>query len=277
MTGDGGTIACMSKLDAGRRTQLRDSAFAYVDPSGRRRLPIHDESHVRNALARFNQVSFADEAARDGARRRLLRAAKKYGIVPIGFVDGQLRGQAGRDLPTGHLTLLMTDMVDSSGLVATLAERYAPLLADTRRIIRSAVRRAGGHEVDARADEFFAVFTTGPAAIQAAIAIQGAIASHAWPDDGRVLLRAGLHSGRPTLTDGGYVGVAVHAVNRIAAVAGGGQIVMSHAVLRMLGEEVMVGVTFNELGDHRLRGIATAEMLFEVIAAEMAAEARAQG
>src|SRR5437899_3642333 len=68
----------MSQLNAKKRSQLPKSAFAYVDSKGRRRLPINDEPHVRNALARFNQVAFEDDAARERARKRLLSAAKKY-------------------------------------------------------------------------------------------------------------------------------------------------------------------------------------------------------
>jgi len=83
----------MPKLTARERAHLPDSSFAYIDARGRRRLPIHDEVHVRNALARFNRVSFEDDAARDRARRRLLRAAKKYGIVPVGFIDGQVQSE----------------------------------------------------------------------------------------------------------------------------------------------------------------------------------------
>src|SRR5689334_13426028 len=91
----------MSRLDATRRARLPDSAFAYIDSRGRRRLPIHDEAHVRNALARFNQVAFENDAARERARKRLLNAAKKYRIVPVGFITGQLQyeqrqGKAGR-------------------------------------------------------------------------------------------------------------------------------------------------------------------------------------
>ena len=83
----------MSQLDAKRRAKLPNSAFAYVDSQGRRRLPINDEAHVRNALARFTQVAFEDEAARERARKRLLGAAKKYGIVQIGFMTGQLESR----------------------------------------------------------------------------------------------------------------------------------------------------------------------------------------
>ncbi len=76
----------MGKLDSSKRARLPDSAFAYIDARGRRRLPINDEAHVRNALARFDRVEFEDEAARERARRRLLNAAKRFGIVPVGFV-----------------------------------------------------------------------------------------------------------------------------------------------------------------------------------------------
>src|SRR5213080_2743409 len=83
----------MPRLKTSKRSRLPDRAFAYIDSRGRRRLPVHDKAHVRNALARFNQVAFEDDAARERARTRLLNAAKKYGIVPIGFMTGQLQSQ----------------------------------------------------------------------------------------------------------------------------------------------------------------------------------------
>jgi class 3 adenylate cyclase len=81
----------VAQLSAADRAKLPDTAFAYVDSKGKRRLPIHDASHVRNALARFGQVAFESEAARQRARKRLLAAAKRHGIVPLGFIDAQLR------------------------------------------------------------------------------------------------------------------------------------------------------------------------------------------
>src|SRR6266478_1637302 len=104
----------MSQLNSKKRAQLPKSAFAYVDSRGRRRLPVNDESHVRNALARFNQTVFEGEEARSRALARLLRAAKRYGIVPVGFMTGQLRGRAARmaALPSGVVTFLLTDIED---------------------------------------------------------------------------------------------------------------------------------------------------------------------
>src|SRR5215467_5985375 len=89
-----GDAEVMSELNSKKRSRLPDRAFAYLDARGRRRLPLNDESHVRHALARFNQVAFEDEAARERPRIKLLVAAKKYGIVPIGFITGQFKSQA---------------------------------------------------------------------------------------------------------------------------------------------------------------------------------------
>src|SRR5690348_18404816 len=97
----------MPQLRAKERAELPDSAFAYIDSGGKRRLPIHDAAHVRNALARFSQVAFEDEGARDKARTRLLRAAKKHQIVPIGFVSAQLLPR--RKLPRGRVIFILTD------------------------------------------------------------------------------------------------------------------------------------------------------------------------
>ena len=86
----------MSQLTAKKRAQLRNAAFAYVDSKGRRRLPIHDEAHVRNALARFNQTRFEDDAARERARKRLLTAAKSTASCRSGSSPDSLRPNASR-------------------------------------------------------------------------------------------------------------------------------------------------------------------------------------
>ena len=64
----------MPRLDPRERASLPDRAFAYIDSQGRRRLPIHDPAHVRNALVRFGQVGFESEAARERSRSRVLTA-----------------------------------------------------------------------------------------------------------------------------------------------------------------------------------------------------------
>jgi class 3 adenylate cyclase len=371
----------MTRLNASERAGLPDSAFAYVDSRGRRRLPINDEAHVRNALARFGRVSFEDDAARERARKRLLNAAMKSGIVPVGFITGQLRSE-GRDaaagrlvielgrtgapgelerqlrralrdptlavlhwsevagayldgggqpfplpseqehravtylerqgrpmtalvhdpavlddpdltetvlaavrfviekerlhgqiearstdaatLPTGFVTLLLTDIEASTALLRRLGDRYADLLNDVRGAVRHAVLQAGGREVDARADEFFAVFERPAAAIEAAVSFQLALGARTWPDGLECRIRAGIHSGRPTLTDTGYIGLSVHTAARVCWAGHGGQIIVSGQTRKAALESLPAGVRFRNLGRHRLPGLTRAESLFQV-------------
>jgi class 3 adenylate cyclase len=257
----------MPPLRARERAQLPDSAFAYIDSSGRRSLPIHDASHVRNALSRFNQVAFEDEASRDRARARLLRAAKKHGIMPIGFISAQLQPRL--KLPTGEITFLLTDIEGSTELLMRLGDGYAGLLADIRRIVRAAVRDAGGHQVSARGDDVFAVFERAPGALDAALAIQRAMRDATWPDGSSARLRIGLHRGRPALTDTGYVGISVHAAARICFSAHGDQIVMSGAVRRAVLEALPEGVSLRSLGAWRFRGLPEPLGMFQVEAPDL--------
>ena len=260
----------MARLSAKQRSQLPDHAFAYIDSRGQRRLPIHDPAHVRAALSRFNQVAFEDDGARDRARTRLLRAAKKHGIMPIGFISAQLQPQ--RKLPKGHVTFLLTDIEGSTELLGRLDNQYAPLLADLRRLVGRAVRTAGGHQVSARGDDVFAVFEHAPAALEAALAIQRAMLVGAWPEGTQVRLRIGLHRGRPELTDTGYVGLSVHAAARICFAAHGRQIVMSSAVRAAVIESLTEGVSLRSLGAWRFRGLPDPVDLFQVDAADLPAD-----
>jgi class 3 adenylate cyclase len=257
----------MPPLRAKERAQLPDSAFAYIDSNGGRRLPIHDAAHVRNALARFGQVAFEDDEARDRARSRLLRAAKKHGIMPIGFINAQLQPQ--RKLPKGQVTFLLTDIERSTELLGQLEDRYAALLADVRHRVAGAVRQCGGHQVSARGDDVFAVFESAPSALEAALAIQRAMQTGGWPDESDVRLRIGLHRGRPSLTDTGYVGISVHAAARICFAAHGGQIILSSAVRAAIVDSLPDGLALRELGAWRFRGLPEPIELFEVEAPEL--------
>ena len=371
----------MARLKTKKRDRLPDRAFAYIDARGRRRLPINDKAHVRNALARFNQVAFESDAAREAARKRLLNAAKKYRIVPVGFITGQLQSErrdatAGRlvielgrnpapgeleqrlrtvlrdptlavlhwsdasgtyldgtgkpvplpaegtrravtylerqgrpmtavvhdptiladprlaktvldavqfvvekdrlhgeiqatataaaALPTGFVTLLMTDIEASTALLRRLGDRYGAVLNDVRGILRAIVLSSGGREIDARADEFFAVFERAAAAVEAAVAMQRQLGERTWVDDLDVRVRAGLHSGRPTLTDVGYIGLAVHTTARVCWAAHGEQIIVSAATRAAVGAAAPAGVRFRSLGRHRLPGLTEADLLFQI-------------
>ena len=187
-------------------------------------------------------------------------------VVEKELVHGQIEATStdAAALPTGFVTLLMTDIEASTALLRGLGDRYGDLLNDVRGILRTAVLRASGREIDARADEYFAVFERPAAAIEAAVAVQRALGKRAWPGDLDVRVRAGIHSGRPTLTDVGYIGLAVHTTARVCSAAHGGQIVVSRDTRTAVGASAPTGVRFRSLGRHRLPGLPDAETLFQV-------------
>jgi class 3 adenylate cyclase len=266
----------MAQLSAGDRVKLPDRAFAYIDSRGKRRLPVFDASHVRNALARFNQVNFENERARQDALVRLLKAAKKFRIVPVGFISSQLKLERERgaaregdvvELPSGFVTMLMTDIEGSTTLLDRLGEAYGELLSEVREIQRVAVKSCHGSVVEARADELFAAFESPQSALEAAISIQRNLSSRDWHDGVRVRVRLGIHAGYPTPRDSNYIGMAVHTTARISDAAHGGQIVISGDAKLALTGMVPDGVRFRNLGDHQLRGIPERQTVFQVAAA----------
>jgi class 3 adenylate cyclase len=176
----------------------------------------------------------------------------------------QARSTDAATLPTGFVTFLLTDIEASTALLRKLGDRYADLLNDVRAIIRDAILRAGGREVDAHADEFFAVFERAVGAIEAAVSIQRTLWDRTWPDDLECRVRVGIHSGRPTLTDTGYIGLSVHAAARVCWAANGGQIVVSGEAKTAVEGSSPTGVHFRSLGRHRLPGLTQTETLFQV-------------
>ena len=270
----------MAPLDGRSRASLPDTAFAYVDSKGRRRLPINDPAHIRNALARFEQTAFEGDVARERARQRLLRAAKKYGIAPLGFFDGQLKKERRQGqidagaariarLPAGVVTFLLADVEGSTKMARLLGDDWPGLLRQLWQVIRKTVRSVGGEEIDIRGDEYFAVFRRPVDGIRAATAIQLAIARYSWPGPHLVRVRIGLHTGKPTIADAAYVGITVHTVARVCSAGHGGQILLSSAAHAALQASTPTGIAFRGMGRYRLAGLAVPEALYQLEAPDL--------
>lgn len=70
----------VAELDTEDREKMDKRKFAYVDKEGEGHLPINDDSHVRNAMARFNQTKFDSRTKKETARKKIVKAAKRRGI-----------------------------------------------------------------------------------------------------------------------------------------------------------------------------------------------------
>ena len=173
-----------------------------------------------------------------------------------------------RRWPRGTVTFLLTDIEGSTRMLERLGDAYAGLLRDVRALIRSSVRTAGGHEVDSRADEFFAVFHDPAHALASAVQIQHGLAARTWPRGEKVCVRIGIHTGRPTLSDAGYVGLAVHTAARICSAGHGGQILASSFTVSALASP-SDGVRFRSLGRYELPSLSDPLALFQIEAAKL--------
>src|SRR5207245_2741876 len=109
-------------------------------------------------------------------------------------------------------------------------------------------------------------------ALDAALAIQRALREKSWPQNAEVLVRIGMHTGRPTLTDTGYVGIAVHIAARVCWASHGGQILLSSAAHDSFTERLAEGIAFRRLGRFSLHGVAEPEALWQVNVADLRAK-----
>ena len=173
------------------------------------------------------------------------------------------------ELPSGVVTFLFTDIESSTSLARELGDAYSELLDEHRRMIREAVRDASGHEIDCRADEYFAAFAETEAAVAAAVAAQRALSAHGWPRGATPRVRMGIHAGEAELGDGSYVGLEVHRAARVTAAAAGGQILVSSSAR----SRVPAGpFEFADLGEHRLPGFGERERIFQVLHEDLPGE-----
>src|SRR5947207_2020437 len=163
-----------------------------------------------------------------------------------------------QDLPRGTVTFLFTDVDGSTRLLRQFgAERYAEALAHHRRVLREAFVAEGGVEVDTQGDAFFVAFPTAAGASASARVGQRALAS------GPVAVRMGLHTGTPTVAAEGYVGIDVHRAARVAALAHGGQVIVSASTAALLEDEPL-----RDLGRHRLKDFDAPVRLLQLGVAE---------
>ena len=158
------------------------------------------------------------------------------------------------DLPSGTVTFLFTDVAGSTKLLSEHGAAYADLLGAHRVVVRAALSRHAGVEVDTQGDAFFAAFPRASDAVAAADEIRDGLG------DGPVRVRIGIHTGEPLVTPEGYVGLDVHRAARIAAAAHGGQVVLSQTTRDLLDP----GRQLRDLGVHRLKDLTEAERLFQL-------------
>ncbi len=176
-----------------------------------------------------------------------------------------LRQKVRRNLPSGLVTFLFTDIEGSTRLARMLGAEYRPVLIEHRRILVGALSKCGGVPLFTEGDSVFVAFADPSDALRACAAAQHALAAHDWPTpEARPSVRMGLHTGHAIPVAGEYASPEVHRAARIASAAHGGQILCSEATMLAAGD--LDGQTWMlDLGLHRLRGFDDRERLFQLV------------
>jgi class 3 adenylate cyclase len=241
-------------------------AVALPDPgSGRAVTPLEHDGRPLAAI--LHDAALLDEPA------LVVAAAAALGMaVQRDHLESSVRAQVAdaRRLPHGVVTLLFADIEGSTRLAERLGRRWPETLLEVRRLVAGTVRGGGGMEVDARADEYLAVFPDAAAAVAAALTVQRGLAARSWPDGENVRMRIGLHTGEPELSDEGYMGGELHRTARVANAGHGGQVLLTGTTRSAVGERGPAGAEMVALGDFRLRGLEQPERIYQLVAPGLA-------
>ena len=170
------------------------------------------------------------------------------------------------NLPSGTVTFVFSDIVGSTGLLKQLGDaEYATLLAVHRRLVRDIFAAHDGQEIDTQGDAFFYSFVRARQALAAAVEVTRAHAKASWPGGVEVRVRLGLHTGEPAVGDEGYTGIDVVRASRIAAVGGGGQVLLSDSTRSIVAGSLPDGVELRGIGERQLKDIDRPETLWELV------------
>ncbi|MCI0696514.1 tetratricopeptide repeat protein [candidate division KSB1 bacterium] len=174
--------------------------------------------------------------------------------------------------PSGTVTFLFSDIEGSTQLLHRLGDKYPQALEEQRAIMRAAFQQFQGYEIDTAGDGFFVAFSRAQDGVAAAIAAQRRLAAHHWPEDETLRVRMALHTGEPTATATGYVGIDVHRAARLCSAGHGGQILISETTRQLVAGNLPDGVSWRDLGEHRLKDLQQAEHIYQIIAADLQAD-----
>ncbi|HET6597944.1 MAG TPA: adenylate/guanylate cyclase domain-containing protein, partial [Anaerolineales bacterium] len=189
--------------------------------------------------------------------------------------DGLLKGaRAPRTAiqPSGTITFLFTDIEGSTRLLEKLGNQYAAALSQHHEIMRTALRKWNGHEVDTQGDAFFVTFTRALDAVQCAADAQRAFAAHSWTPGAQLRVRMGLHTGEPLIALTGYVGMDVHRAARIGDVGHGGQVLLSQTTRDLVVQDLPQGLSIRDIGDHRLKDMKYPAPIYQLLIEGLPAE-----
>jgi class 3 adenylate cyclase len=156
-------------------------------------------------------------------------------------------------------TVMYTDIVSSTDRLSAVGDRkWHDVLEAHNTVVRRELARFRGREVSTAGDSFLATFDGPARAIRCARAISEAVRPLG------IEVRAGLHTGECEIMGNDIAGIAVHTGARVAALAAGGEVLVSSTVKDLVAGS---GIEFTDRGTHALKGVPGEWRIFAVASA----------
>lgn len=177
-------------------------------------------------------------------------------------------------LPTGTVTFLFTDIEGSTRLWEEHPGAMKPMLAKHDSILKEAVESNNGQIVKTTGDGIHAVFATAVESVNAALDAQREFQTSEVFETSEVSIRVrmGLHTGESQQREGDYYGSDVNLAARVMGLGSGGQILLSEITATLARKNLPTDCKLADLDEHRLKGIAMPERIFQLCHPDLANE-----
>ena len=255
-------------LAAGSAGRAIDPARQAVD------LDPTKEAAYRQLMLALAAAGERGEALRVWERCRIT-LVEELGIDPSPETEAVYLGLLGSaplapvttQLPSGVVTFLFTDIVESSALWEQHTAAMAAAVERHDAIVRTVAAAHRGTLLKSKleGDATVSVFERATECAAAALALVEAIEAEAWPEGARPLVRMAMHTGEAFERGGDYFGPALNRAARIRSLAAGNEILLSHAVAELVRDHLPRGVALRDRGVQALRGLSRGENIFELV------------
>jgi class 3 adenylate cyclase len=243
-----GEVAFASAEFGLARDKLREAAESWQHVGAR-----YDEARARVALG----VALRDTGEIDAAEIQLQRALDAFERLTATFDVVLVTELLGRASPQSRVvrTFMFTDIEDSTTMLATMGDdRWSEVLRWHDSTLRRLFDEFDGQEIKQRGggDGFFVAFASADAALDCALAIQVAMTEDGGDRRPPIRVRVGAHEAEATRSVDDYGGRGVHEAARIAALANGGEVLVSIRTVESAGSRHSVNATRSAV----LKGLA---------------------
>ena len=172
------------------------------------------------------------------------------------------------DYPTGTVTFVFTDVVQSSRLWEQDHQAMDSAMAAHDEIMRDSIAANAGVLIKQTGDGVFGVFASAFDGVAAAMSIHRALADHSWGSAPALEVRLGVHTGEAELRGGDYFGSSVNRTARVMRLGEGGEVLLSLATEEVVRDRLPAGLVLRDLGERDLEGLSRPEHVFELAASD---------